>query len=424
MAFVVAHCEKYQASNIGAIERHEERLNDNYSNKNIDKERIKDNFYPCQLDHKGSYSQRIKAIFAKYDIKPWDSEKRTGYKANSVVMAGWIIGAGAAFFQELGTERTKAYFKTCVDYFADKLGRDKIINAVVHMDEDTPHLHLSYVPVLEAKDKNGYRLSCKDLHTRKFLREIQDELPKYLNARGFNVERGIIDSGTKHKTPQQFKKEQAQLQEELKPTLAALKGLEAGERTREGIFRTGAEMVKIPAKVYDSVVDQLEKYGAAMQEILRLQAQITRHSRIKEQKAKYKAEVEELKQLLGAADEEIQKLKSQQAEAYTKGIEAGRTQARKELDQSYAQLQKMIDSAKQVQTNAEKTKAETNAIYAQWQDKLDDIKARSKSIDDTISISGKLALYGTSALAKWIKAGKDIVAEYKRQAERNKGNSR
>ena len=35
------------------------------------------------------------------------------------------------------------------------IGKENILTAVVHLDEETPHMHLVYMPVVNAKDKKG-----------------------------------------------------------------------------------------------------------------------------------------------------------------------------------------------------------------------------------------------------------------------------
>lgn len=73
--------------------------------------------------------------------------------------------------------------------------------ANVHLDEKTPHMHLSLVPV--TKDN---RLSAKSLFDRKELRSLQDDFPKFIKEHGFDLERGIDAEGkNKHIETQKLK---------------------------------------------------------------------------------------------------------------------------------------------------------------------------------------------------------------------------
>ena len=53
-------------------------------------------------------------------------------------------------------KEVRAFFQHAVDFLRNELGEDRLISAVVHMDEKTPHMHVSFVPIT----KDG-RLSAK-----------------------------------------------------------------------------------------------------------------------------------------------------------------------------------------------------------------------------------------------------------------------
>ena len=83
----------------------------------------------------------------------------------------------------------------------DKIGAEFFVSANVHFDETTPHMHVGFVPIIENS------LSAKKLIDRKFLREVQEQLPSYLKSHGFEIERGIEGSKRKHKDTKELKKE-------------------------------------------------------------------------------------------------------------------------------------------------------------------------------------------------------------------------
>lgn len=76
-----------------------------------------------------------------------------------------------------------------------------IISANVHLDETTPNMHVGFVPIIDNS------LSAKKLIDRKFLREVQEQLPAHLKNLGFDIQRGIEGSKRKHKDTKEFKKE-------------------------------------------------------------------------------------------------------------------------------------------------------------------------------------------------------------------------
>ena len=93
-------------------------------------------------------------------------------------------------------------------YFSEKFGDENIRYAQVHLDEMTPHMHLGIVPF-----KDDHKLSAKTVFNRQALQAVQDELPKYLNERGFELERGEKGSERKNLTVPEYKKAKDELKE-------------------------------------------------------------------------------------------------------------------------------------------------------------------------------------------------------------------
>lgn len=417
MAYLVAHCEKYKSDNLGGVQRHEDRLNSKYSNENIDTSRIKDNYYPLGEKQATTYKERIQAVLDKYNIKPWNAETRTGVKKDSVLMCGWVFGAGGELFANMSRERQQEFFCRVCDFVADKIGgKDKLINAVVHFDETTPHLHLSYVPVLEAKEgKTGYRLSCKDMNNRQFLRAIQNDLPKYLRGFGFDIQRGIENSEKKHKTPRQFKQEQAQKQEELKPVLEALQELQTSEHIKTGLFRSGAEYVKIPVNLYHSIEKSLKEHGATLQSILDLEARITKQDKIKEQK---RQAVEELK----AVKQELTQVKAEREQEYTRGFNEGQAKARQELTDILLQARKMLE---QTEAEAQSRKQQEQEQIKQFNRSLADVVEKREQLNEenqlyqkALQIAKRISKRNIEIYNKWLDNGELFASTLERVDKR------
>lgn len=56
-----------------------------------------------------------------------------------------------------------AYLKKCADWLADRYGRENVLQAVVHMDEGTPHLHFWFAPVIHDERTGFDRLAAKSI---------------------------------------------------------------------------------------------------------------------------------------------------------------------------------------------------------------------------------------------------------------------
>lgn len=82
----------------------------------------------------------------------------------------------------------------------DFFGKEKCIYSVVHYDEHTPHMHFGFVP-LTAENK----LCAKEIINRSVLFQLQAEMPKCLQEKGFKIERGEAGSKAVHKSIKQYK---------------------------------------------------------------------------------------------------------------------------------------------------------------------------------------------------------------------------
>ena len=64
------------------------------------------------------------------------------------------------FFENIGEEETRRYFETAYKFVTQfkNLGEEYILSAKVHMDEETPHMHLVFIPVVHTTDKKGNKV--------------------------------------------------------------------------------------------------------------------------------------------------------------------------------------------------------------------------------------------------------------------------
>ena len=200
MSFVVARMQKMKAGNLVGIGNHNQRLTDNHSNKDIDTERSYLNY--DLVNRTDNY---------KTDIQQFINDNKSSSRAvrkDAVLINEWIITSDNRFFKDKDDKEIKDFFEQSKDYFAEKFGDENIRYAQVHLDETTPHMHLGIVPFNAEK-----RLSAKTLFNRQALQAVQDELPKYLNERGFELERGEKGSERKNLTVPEYKKAKDELKE-------------------------------------------------------------------------------------------------------------------------------------------------------------------------------------------------------------------
>lgn len=204
MSFAIIRNTKYKRENLKGIYRHNERRNKNYSNDNIDKEKTYLNY--SLKSPKYRYDKEFDIMKEKYDLKGQ-------IKTVSNIACEYIITSDKQFFEEIGEEETKRYFETAYNFVAEykNLGEQYIMSAKVHMDEETPHMHLIFLPVVHTQDKKGNdidKLACSEFWKEKdSYRRLQDAFYQYMTSHNFKLERGVPkeETGREHIDIKEYK---------------------------------------------------------------------------------------------------------------------------------------------------------------------------------------------------------------------------
>lgn len=184
---------------------HNDRRSKGHSNKDIDPTRTHLNFW-CKKNGL-TYIKEFDKMKKEYDLKGT-------IRSNSNIMCEMMITSDNAFFDKIGLEETKRYFKESYKFVCDykNLGEKYIVSAAVHLDETTPHMHLVYIPVIHTKDKEGNdidKICCRDFWKgRDSYRQLQNAFHKYITSKGFDLERGlpVEETGAKHEKIEDLKK--------------------------------------------------------------------------------------------------------------------------------------------------------------------------------------------------------------------------
>ena len=251
MSYMVCHFGKYKLGNVFGLQKHNQRENENYSNIDIDKARTPLNYDLFNKDNI-NYLKKIKTII---------EANRTSERAirkDATVYCECIISSDSAFFEKLTENKQNEFFKSSLDYLKNKIGEEFVISANVHLDETTPHMHVGFVPIIENS------LSAKKLIDRKFLREVQDQLPEYLKNLGFDIQRGIENSKRKHKDTKEFKKE---LDREFEKKCKDINAIESYKNELESKIEQLEADLNQKAIEYDTVTKILNKNSLVMYQI-------------------------------------------------------------------------------------------------------------------------------------------------------------
>ena len=122
-------------------------------------------------------------------------------------------------------------------YLADTFGKENVVSAVLHMDERTPHIHATLVPIVkgerkrkkkEEQAKKRYRkkptdtarLCADEIMARAKLKSYQDTYAQSMS--GYGLQRGIDGSEARHITTRQYYRDLVQQTEQLQTDIVQL----------------------------------------------------------------------------------------------------------------------------------------------------------------------------------------------------------
>lgn len=195
MSYSVIRMQKIKSGGVRGIQNHDQRITESLTNPDIDPEKSELNENIHEEDHR-TYYMRIKDRIDELNLPK-------APRKDAVVMCEFIATSDKAYFENMPPEEQKRFFKASYDFIADRYGKENIIHATVHYDEKTPHLHMGIVPV--TKDN---KLSCYQIFDKKELMSLQQDFNRYMNDRGFELEKGESrEEKRKHLDTQRFKAE-------------------------------------------------------------------------------------------------------------------------------------------------------------------------------------------------------------------------
>lgn len=146
----------------------------------------------------------------------------------------------------------------CADnmkYFADTFGKKNIVAAHLHRDEETPHIHVTLVPIVKGERKrrkreeqakkryrkkptDTVRLCADDIMTRLKLKSYQDTYAEAMAKYG--LQRGIDGSEARHKSTGLYYRDMKKLADDLKAEVVELQ--EQKETAQEELKRAKKEI--------------------------------------------------------------------------------------------------------------------------------------------------------------------------------------
>lgn len=288
--FQVLHTVKCNASATKGMEIHDERKllgnRETYhsnTNENIDGNRthlnvdLKNNM---RANYLSMAEERITA--SRGGVKPSvtlrDKEGHAltrSVRKDAVWACDTVISASPDFFkgkfkwdkdntQKSDFQGMNRYFSDCLGFMENRYGRENILGAIIHYDETTPHMHVTWVPIVkDEKSKTGEKLCYKALSGASQLRQLQTDFNEFVRSRGYELERGEIDSKRKHLSQQKEK-----LNRQIKDTGSKLAAVQRVQKDYEAMTRGSQTVPSLKAKEIQAQNEALRLKNAKLAECL------------------------------------------------------------------------------------------------------------------------------------------------------------
>ena len=303
--YAILRFAKYKGPEISRIEAHNERTKEKYaSNPDVDTSRSHLNFH--LIEPQEHYRQE-----AEKQIR--EAGCRT--RSDSVRLVETLITGSPAFFKKKSEKQIREYFDHALAFLKLHQASETFVSAVVHMDEKTPHMHVTFVPLT-----SDHRLSAKEIiGNRKKLTQWQDDFWKHMVSKYPELERGesASETGRDHIPPRIFKSmtRLTKQRHAIEATLESINILNAKSKAQEisrmlDVYIPGVEKMETELKKYKTIFDAIESIRKENGD-LKQKVEATEAKSIDEQ-----LQYAKLKQDYAAAMELIQLLPKEILEAY------------------------------------------------------------------------------------------------------------
>lgn len=316
---------------------------------NVDQSRTKDNIILCKQDIHEAYHQLFDEALTEYNAKQKRKDRRIPDYYEHIRISKQeklfyevVFQIGNKDDTAVGTEDGEAASKILQEFF-EKLKADNphihIFNAVIHMDEATPHLHVDFIPVAtdskrglktrnslsKALEQQGFKNEGKlNTCTKLWIESEKQRLADCMSEH--NIEHEVKDIHHAHLTVEEFKlqermKEIADIEEKISEKTQALSNIDSEIDDKQSeldiisqkrlqiknLDKIPAEntilgdKVKISRKDYTLLMDTSKKYYARKNTTAKLRTKISELEQenitLRQTVTEQKSEISKLKSL-------------------------------------------------------------------------------------------------------------------------------
>lgn len=227
----MASLDKYKKSSVGRLFLHNNRSQGDgvrHSNECIDDSKTNLNYHYGNIGSAETVDKRINEVFSVE-------------RKDATVLCEAIV----TLPDNVPEEDERRFFRSVYDFYVKDFGEENIVNAVVHKDEGTPHIHIDFIPVIKGDfsyDKSSpyykkleewkaehdgelERLCAKELLNREYFDNMHPRLSAYVEQ-DLGYETKIINGATENGNMSVVKLKLDTMKKQLEDLIEARKYLE------------------------------------------------------------------------------------------------------------------------------------------------------------------------------------------------------
>ena len=218
MGYAVLHLDK-SSGNESSMSDHIERKD---IHPNVDPMRV--HLSKQLIDYPEGVSNRTEAI--EHRIQNAGLSRKVGKNQVKVIRV-LLSGSHDDMLNLQQQGKLDDWCQDSIDWLENTYGKENVVSATLHLDEQTPHIHASVVPIVQGerrqkapskkkeetkrqykkKNPNRPRLCCDDVMAKVKLNEYQDSYGEAMSKYG--LKRGEKNSDARHITLTEFYRNQA-----------------------------------------------------------------------------------------------------------------------------------------------------------------------------------------------------------------------
>lgn len=323
---------------------------DEYKN-NVDEERTHLNYNliegsDTRADILAKINTRVKDVMGD-KIKPQT-------RKNMKPLGTWVVTLPQEL-NGLSDDEKRDFFETALEFVGDRYGKENLVYAAVHMDENQPHMHVGVVPVCTSRKTGKETVSSASMFTRKDLKTFHDDLEKVMTEK-YGKTHLMKNGRTKGNYTLDELKERTQTEERLANKQAELN-------------KQGAEIAQVQTELMETVWPSLKKFKEEK-------------PKVEAQKEKNEADAKKLAGQLGELQDYHQRLTTLKNDLDERSERLDEKEA--SLDEREDKLAEREAEASERLREASERLEEAKAVESRVKAMLDEIKEKAGEIVDKV----------------------------------------